>query len=244
MATHTLKDYLDRERVRYQTIPHAPAYTAQETAQSAHVRSDHVAKTVMVRLDGKLAMAVVPASHKLDLEKLAHAAGREAGLARESEFEARFPDCEPGAMPPFGTLYGLEVFVDNGIAFDDWIAFNAGSHTELVRIAYRDFDRLVRPVVAELTRHAGGEARHGKLKLTAAAVAVLDVFAQSGQDSCSAGDLRGLLRLGAREIDEGIEELERHELLRTAYATPEDSGYELTAAGREYLSTRVHVSGL
>ena len=152
MTTKRLKDFLDRERIQYVTIPHSPAYTARETAQTAHVRGKDFAKTVIVNIDGRLAMAVLPASEKLDLALLKKAAGaKHVRLALESEFDRWFPGCEPGAMPPFGNLYGMEVFVSKTLATDEQIAFNAGSHAELVRIAYQDFERLVQPVPATLS---------------------------------------------------------------------------------------------
>ena len=152
MTAKRLKDFLDRERVPYTTIPHSPAYTACETARAAHVSGRDFAKTVIVNIDGRLAMAVLPASEKLDLAQLKKAAGaKHVRLALESEFDRWFPGCEPGAMPPFGNLYGMEVFVSKTLAADELIAFNAGSHAELVRIAYRDFERLVQPVPATLS---------------------------------------------------------------------------------------------
>jgi Ala-tRNA(Pro) deacylase len=147
-----LKDFLDREGVKYETIAHSPAYTARDTAQAAHVQGKDFAKTLIVKIDGRLAMAVVPASEKLDLAQLKKAAGaKHVSLAFESEFERWFPGCEPGAMPPFGNLYGMEVFVAKSLAADEQIAFNAGSHAELVRTAYKDFERLAQPIVAVLS---------------------------------------------------------------------------------------------
>jgi Ala-tRNA(Pro) deacylase len=111
-----------------------------------------MAKTVIVDLDGKMAMAVLPASSRLDLNHLKEAASaKRVALADERKFEGLFPDCEVGAMPPFGNLYGLDVFVADSLAEDEEIAFNAGSHTEVVRLAYQDFERLVQPKVAKLT---------------------------------------------------------------------------------------------
>lgn len=151
MATERLRDYLDRERVSYQTIRHAETITAQETAQSAHIRGREFAKTVMVKLDGRLAMAVLPADRKLNLGLLQKASGAQhAELADEDEFKSRFPECDVGAMPPFGNLYDMEVFAAERLAEDESIAFNAGSHTELVKMSYRDFERLVKPVPARL----------------------------------------------------------------------------------------------
>lgn len=147
-----MKDFLDREGVKYETIAHSPAYTARDTAQAAHVQGKDFAKTLIVKIDGRLAMAVLPAPEKLDLAQLKKAAGaKHVSLAFESEFERWFPGCEPGAMPPFGNLYGMEVFVAKSLAADEQIAFNAGSHAELVRTAYKDFERLVQPIMAVIS---------------------------------------------------------------------------------------------
>lgn len=152
MPIRRLREFLDSHDVKYFVVSHSPAYTAQEVAASAHVPGKELAKTVMVTIEGKLAMAVLPASKQLDLERFRSIVGtRDAGLAGEQEFEFLFPECETGAMPPFGNLYGMDVYVAEELEEDDDIAFNAGSHTELVRLAYRDFKRLVNPVVAALT---------------------------------------------------------------------------------------------
>ena len=152
MPAKRLKEFLDAEKVKYVVIQHSPAFTAQEIAASAHVSGKELAKTVMVRIDGKMAMAVLPASFKVDFDRLREAAGAErVELAGEAEFEDMFPGCEVGAMPPFGNLYDMEVYVSKRLAEDEEIAFNAGSHTELVRLAYADFARLVSPRVAKIS---------------------------------------------------------------------------------------------
>jgi Ala-tRNA(Pro) deacylase len=152
MPVQKLKQFLDAQRVKYACISHSPAYTASEIAQSAHIPGRELAKVVMVALDGRMAMAVLPANRKVDLNLLREAVGAdEAKLATEEEFRLRFPDCETGAMPPFGNLYGMEVFVSEQLAEDDHIAFNAGTHTEVMRLAYADFARLVKPKVAIFT---------------------------------------------------------------------------------------------
>jgi len=148
MPAAKLKEFLDSHQIKYVTIGHSRAITAQEVAESAHIPGKELAKTVMVKLDGKLAMAVLPASRKVDLERLREAAdAKTAALAGEAEFKEMFPNCECGAMPPFGNLYGMDVFVATDLAEDQMIAFNAGSHSELIKLAYTDFDRLVRPKV-------------------------------------------------------------------------------------------------
>jgi len=152
MPVQKLKQFLDAERVKYACISHSPAYTASEIAQSAHIPGRELAKVVMVTLDGRMAMAVLPANRKVDLNLLREASSAdEAKLPTEEEFRLRFPDCETGAMPPFGNLYGMQVFVSEQLAEDDHIAFNAGTHTEVMRLAYTDFTRLVKPKVAKFT---------------------------------------------------------------------------------------------
>ena len=152
MPSAKLKRFLDENQVRYVSIRHSPAFTAQETAASAHIPGRELAKTVMVKIDGTMAMAVLAASNRLDLELLRRAAGaRSVKLASEKEFSSAFPDCEPGAMPPFGNLYGLRVYVDETLAEDRQIAFNAGSHAELIQMDYQRFEQLAEPVVANLS---------------------------------------------------------------------------------------------
>lgn len=151
MPVRQLKEYLDRNNVKYVTIDHSIAYTAQEIAASAHVRGKELAKTVMVKLDGRMAMAVVPASRRVSFDLLKRAAGANTvELAEEGEFKGRFPECELGAMPPFGNLYGMEVLVSQDLAHDEEIAFNAGTLTELIRMSWKDFQRLVQPKVIGL----------------------------------------------------------------------------------------------
>jgi Ala-tRNA(Pro) deacylase len=155
MPVQALKEFLDGQGVKYVTISHSKAYTAQEIAESAHVSGRELAKTVMVTVDGAMAMAVLPASLRVDLEALAAGAGATSvELAGETEFRDRFPKCEVGAMPPFGNLYEMAVFVEESLAEDEEIAFNAGSHTELVRLAYRDFERLAKPRILRFADRA------------------------------------------------------------------------------------------
>lgn len=151
MPVRKLQEFLDANGIKYVTISHSRAVTAQEVAASAHIKGKELAKTVIVKLDGKMAMAVVPASFSLDFSLLREAAGgASVELASESEFRDRFPDCETGAMPPFGNLYGIDVFVAESLTHDEQIAFNAGSHTELVQLAFKDFEHLVRPKLVKL----------------------------------------------------------------------------------------------
>lgn len=155
MPVQKLKEFLDSQKVKYVTIYHSPAFTAQEIAASAHVPGKELAKTVMVKIDGKIAMAVVPASFKVDLDMLGRVTGAtHVELANEREFKDMFPSCEVGAMPPFGNLYGMDTYVAEALAEDKEIAFNAGSHTELVRLSFADFSKLVNPKVVKLSRAA------------------------------------------------------------------------------------------
>jgi Ala-tRNA(Pro) deacylase len=151
MPVTRLREFLDSHQIKYVTISHSAAYTSQEVAASAHVRGKDMAKTVIVTLDGKMAMAVLPASRKVGFDLLCAASGVEnVQLASERAFSDMFPGCEVGAMPPFGNLYGVEVYASKLLAEDAEIAFNAGSHTELIRMAYEDFARLVKPKVVRL----------------------------------------------------------------------------------------------
>jgi Ala-tRNA(Pro) deacylase len=151
MPVRKLTEFLDSEGVKYQTIDHSPAFTAQEVAASAHIPGKELAKTVMIKVDDELAMAVLPSFKRVDLDRLQKATdAKHVELASEREFKEVFPECELGAMPPFGNLYGIKVFVDDSLAEDEEIAFNAGSHTELMRLSYRDFERLVHPQVVEV----------------------------------------------------------------------------------------------
>jgi len=152
MPAKKLKDFLDNQKVKYVTITHSPAYTAQEVAASAHVSGKDVAKTVIVKLDGKTAMAVLPANRKIVLQDLRDMTGADrVRFATEDEFQSLFPECETGAMPPLGNLYGMDVYLAPDLTEEEEIAFNAGSHTELIKLAYRDFERLVKPKVMSFT---------------------------------------------------------------------------------------------
>ncbi len=148
MPIQKLKEFLDSHNVKYVTISHSRAFTAQETATSAHIPGKELAKTVMVKMNGKMAMAVLPASSKVDFDILKKVTGfAKIEIANEKEFKDLFPDCEIGAMPPFGNLYGMDVFVAESLTEDKEIAFNAGSHRELVKMAYKDFEKLAKPKV-------------------------------------------------------------------------------------------------
>ena len=152
MPGKKIKEFLDSHQVKYITVTHSPAYTAQQIAQVAHIPAKELAKTVMIKINGKMAMAVLPADHKVDFDLLKHITGADkVELASELEFRTLFPDCEVGAMPPFGNLYGMKVYVDEALAEDDEIGFNAGSHSEIIKMAYNDFERLVKPKIVDIS---------------------------------------------------------------------------------------------
>ena len=151
MVTRKLVDFLDQEKVPYQIIRHTPSYTAQGVAAATHISGKELVKTVIVKLDGVVSMVVVPASQRVNIPGLRRALGTmDVLLASEEEFKDRFPGCETGAMPPFGNLYGMPVIADVSVTEDDEIAFNAGSHAEVIRLAYRDFERLVAPRIMQI----------------------------------------------------------------------------------------------
>lgn len=146
-----LKEFLDEARVSYEVYNHALAYTAQEIAASQHVSGNDMAKVVMLEAGDTLVMGVVRGNDKISLHHVCESLGvHHARLATEDEFILRFPECEIGAMPPFGNLFGLKVFVDPALAKDEYIYFNAGNHVQTVRLKYKDFERLVQPQIARL----------------------------------------------------------------------------------------------
>lgn len=152
MILKTLREFLDSHNVKYVVIMHSVAFRSQEIAALAHIPGRELAKTVMVKIDGAMAMAVLPASSMVDFRMLREAIGAsKVELATETDFKGLFPECELGAMPPFGNLYNMPVFAASSLAEDEEIAFNAGSHRELVRMKYGDFERLVRPQVKKFS---------------------------------------------------------------------------------------------
>jgi Ala-tRNA(Pro) deacylase len=154
MPTERLKKFLDERGVPYETIQHTTAYTAQGVAASIHISGRELAKTTVVKLGDTFALAVLPAPMRVDTDALGRMAGaRTARLATESEFQGLFPGCEVGAMPPFGNLYDLPVWVEEALTRDESIVFNAGTHREAMRIAFADFERLVKPKVASFAVH-------------------------------------------------------------------------------------------
>jgi len=154
MPCKKLKEYLDKFEVPYITITHSQAFTAQKVAASAHIPGKNMVKTVMVVINGQMAMAVLPASYRVDFNLLKEITGEgTVRLASETEFKDMFPDCEVGAMPPFGNLYNLDVFSAVALTEDDEIAFNAGNHSEVIQMSYSDFEKLVHPKVMKFAVH-------------------------------------------------------------------------------------------
>jgi Ala-tRNA(Pro) deacylase len=155
MITEKLKKYLDESGVRYEAIRHGEAYTAQEIASTMHVSGKNMVKSVILKSDAGYLMAVLPADRRVDVAALRADLGfRMVALATEEEIKKIFPDCEAGAMPPFGNLYGLPVYADSALREDKNRVFNAGTHNEAVRMTYTDFFRLARPLVIEATKKA------------------------------------------------------------------------------------------
>jgi len=152
MPSRKLQEFLDSQVVKYLKIAHSPAYTAREVAQSLHIKGHKVAKTIIVFIEGKMAMAVMPANRSIDFDHFQKEIGaQEIKLASEGQFKDMFPDCEVGAMPPFGNLYGMQVSMNQHLTEDKEIFFNACTHSELIRMSYQDFERLVKPKVVILT---------------------------------------------------------------------------------------------
>jgi Ala-tRNA(Pro) deacylase len=156
MATckERLSEYLKQNGVSFDIIPHRPAYTAHDVAAQERVPGKLIAKVVMVVADGKIVMLVLPATLQVDFDRmreLLHA--QNVHLAQEHQFSHLFPDCDVGAMPPFGNLYNVPVYVERSLSEDEQIIFNVGTHTETMRMSYADFARLVKPVVAEFGTH-------------------------------------------------------------------------------------------
>ncbi len=143
-----LKELLDKNKVRYATLTHSPAYTAQAAAATLHVPGKKLAKTVVVKAGEETVLAVLPASYHVNLKKLGEILGTPVRLAAENEFASLFPDCELGAMPPFGMLYGLPVVADRVLAEDEEIVFHAGTHRDAIRMRFEDFEKLAQPKLA------------------------------------------------------------------------------------------------
>lgn len=156
MAISRLTDYLDEHGKKYVIVKHSEAFTAQEVAASAHIPGKDMVKTVIVKADGDIKMVVLPSTHDVDFNSIREALdAEEVELASEEEFEDLFPDSELGAMPPFGNLYELDTLVAESLTGDDIIAFNAGTHKEVIKMAYSDYEELVQPDILPLgVKHA------------------------------------------------------------------------------------------
>ena len=149
MPVAKLKQFLDEHHIKYVSMLHSRAYTAQEIAASTHIPGKELAKTVMLKSDGKMVMAVCPANCRIDMDKFREISGaKNVELAAEAEFENLFPNCEVGAMPPFGNLWDIPVYVCESLIKNPEIAFNAGSHSEVIKMSFDDFRRLVQPKIA------------------------------------------------------------------------------------------------
>ena len=143
-----LQEFLDENGVKYVSIRHSPSYTGQELAESVHISGQEIAKTVILKSGDDYLMAVLPASRKIDVGQMKEHIGIEGlRLAFENEFSDLFPDCELGAMPPFGNLYGMPVYSASALSEDEEIVFNAGTHTDAIKMSYEDYERLVNPTV-------------------------------------------------------------------------------------------------
>ena len=144
-----LTEFLNQGKVRYEILHHPEAFTAQELAAIEHIKGKHHAKVVVVKAGAEKFMAVLPADHRVDLEKLDKATGKRTALATEAEFKALFPDCAVGTMPPFGNLYNVATYVDKSLTEDDFIVFEAGTHTDAIKMGYADYARLAKPTVVD-----------------------------------------------------------------------------------------------
>jgi Ala-tRNA(Pro) deacylase len=144
-----LIDFLNQSKVRYEVLHHPEAFTAQELAAIEHVSGRSHAKVVMVKTDGDVLMTVLPADHRLDLEKLDKIAGRQTAVATEAEFKSLFPDCAVGSMPPFGQLYGVATYLDKSLTEAERIVFEAGTHSDAIKMRYADYERLAKPTIAD-----------------------------------------------------------------------------------------------
>ncbi len=153
-----LEQLLEESGASFDLIDHPLAFTAQEEAAASHVSGRHWAKTVAVLIDGDPALVVLPATRRLDLVKLRRVVGTDSvEIAREAEFQDLYPDCDLGAMPPFGELYGQRTFVDESLREEERIAFHAGDHRTAIEMSYTDFERLATPVPADI---AGPQREH------------------------------------------------------------------------------------
>jgi Ala-tRNA(Pro) deacylase len=141
---------LKESGVPYEVIQHPEAVTAQRVAEVEHIKARRQAKVVMVKSDGRHLMTVIPADRRIDLLKVERLTGKPASLETEQDFKSIFHDCATGAMPPFGNLYGLPTYVDRSLTQEDYIVFEAGTHTDSIKLKYPDYENIVKPQVADL----------------------------------------------------------------------------------------------
>ena len=145
-----LTQFLEDNNLTYEILHHEAAYTAQEAAHEEHVKGRNHAKVVMVKSNGDLAMAVLPAHRIIDLEKLENITRKSFSIAAEEEFQSHFPDCAVGAMPPLGNLYGLSTYIERSLTKDEYIVFEAGTHSDSIKMRFKDYERLAQPQIADL----------------------------------------------------------------------------------------------
>jgi len=164
MATQRITEFLDGSRARYVLLIHSPAYSAQEVAESVHLPGRFIAKTVIVKIDGRLAMAVVPATMDVNLGALKDELGaRRIELADEMEFAGRFRGCQLGTVPPFGRLFGIDTYVDEDLAQEESIVFNAGTHSHAISMEYHEYERLAHPKVCHISRKPVERPRYAQI---------------------------------------------------------------------------------
>ena len=149
-----LIDCLNQNKAQYEVLHHSEAVTAQRIAQAEHIKGRHQAKVVMLKSGDQHLMVVLPADHHIDLEKIEKATGKSVSLSKEHDFEALFPGSAIGAMPPFGNLYALPTYVDKHLAKQDYIVFEAGTHTDAIKMSYDDYEKIVKPLLATISEEA------------------------------------------------------------------------------------------
>ena len=142
-VANTLKSHLENQGVRFESVPHPRTYSASHTAQMAHVPGDSVAKAVVIHHEEGYVLAVVPASHRIDLSTLQEVVDRRIGLASESDLDRLFPDCDQGAAPPVGAAYGVPTVLDTSLENREEVWFEGGDHRTLLKVSGADFDRLM-----------------------------------------------------------------------------------------------------
>ena len=144
-----LISYLNDKKIKYELLHHPEAFTAQTIAAAEHIKGRHHAKVVIVKSDDQHLMTVVPANTRIDLEKFERVVGKSVALENELEFKPLFPDCQPGTMPPFGNLYGLPTYVDRALSKEDFIVFEAGTHSDAIKLKYKDYERAADPFIED-----------------------------------------------------------------------------------------------